>query len=244
MKWNPIGNRVSSLIRLAKFIADAGLCSRRAACRLIDAGGVTVNGRQGLHIDRVSEQDEVLVRGECLQRPDYFSYFLYHKPAGIDCVCDSDDPDSIVHFIPSDIRLFPVGRLDKDSRGLMLLTNHGELCQRILHPDFYHEKEYLVTVNKSLTADFCRQMSAGVQYGDICTKPCTVRRVSERCFSIILTQGLNRQIRKMCKALGFRVLDLQRVRLLDIHLDMLPEGDHRPLTPEEIQRLEAINSNT
>ena len=234
------------MIRLAKYIADAGYCSRRAACRLIDAGDVTVNGRPAEHIDRVSDQDIVLVQGLRLKKPEAFSYFLYNKPVGVDCVCRDDDPSSIIHFMPSDAdipRLFPVGRLDKDSHGLMLLTNHGDLCQRILHPDFYHEKEYLVVVDKMIDTDFCREMATGVQYGEVSTKPCVIQKLGDCRFAITLTQGLNRQIRKMCQALGYRVVDLQRVRLLNIHLDNLPVGENRPLTVDEIQGLEVINNN-
>ena len=234
------------MIRLAKYIADAGYCSRRAACRLIDAGDVTVNGRPGAHIDRVSDQDVILVQGQRLQKPEAFSYFLYNKPVGVDCVCNPDDPSSIVHFMPAgtDIpRLFPVGRLDKDSHGLMLLTNHGELCQRILHPDFYHEKEYLVRVDQTIDMDFCHQMAAGVQYAEVSTKPCVVQQSGDDRFAITLTQGLNRQIRRMCQALERRVVDLQRVRLLNVHLGELSIGDSRPLTVDEIQGLEVINNN-
>ncbi|USE39079.1 pseudouridine synthase [Endozoicomonas sp. SCSIO W0465] len=145
------------MIRLAKFIADAGLCSRRQASRLIDSGCVLINGRPGLHIDRVNDSDSVTVDGRELKSTTGKTYFLYNKPVGIDSVCDVRNPASIVHRLPAlngNLRVFPVGRLDKDSHGLMLLTNHGELCQTLLHPDYYHEKEYLVTVISRLMRHF------------------------------------------------------------------------------------------
>ena len=228
------------MIRLAKYIAGAGYCSRRAACRLIEAGEVLLNGRPALHTDRVSLNDQVVVQGQRLKPVTEYHYFLFNKPVGVDCVCNPSDPDSILHFMPSGEgipRLFPVGRLDKDSHGLMLLTNHGELCQRLLHPDFYHEKEYRVVVDQPLTEGFFRAMAAGVEYGGIQTRPCQIYRVNDRCFNIILTQGLNRQIRRMCKALGYKVVDLQRVRLMSICLSDLPCSYFRVLTAEELQLL-------
>ncbi|OED41112.1 23S rRNA pseudouridine synthase F [Endozoicomonas sp. (ex Bugula neritina AB1)] len=228
------------MIRLAKYIADAGHCSRRAACRLIESGEVLVNERSATHTDRVTDQDIIVVQGQSLQPREAFSYFLYNKPVGVDCVCNSNDPSSIIHVLPTAhniSRLFPVGRLDKDSHGLMLLTNHGDLCQRILHPDFYHEKVYRVTVNKPYDEEFCCQMASGVQYAQVTTKPCMIQRIDDHRFLLTLTQGLNRQIRKMCKALSYKVIDLQRIQLLNIHLGELPVNQHRPLTEGEILEL-------
>ncbi|WP_419536055.1 pseudouridine synthase [Endozoicomonas sp.] len=228
------------MIRLSKFIADAGFCSRRKASRLIDSGCVLLNGRLGLHIDRVTDSDCVTVDGRELKLTTEKIYFLYNKPVGVDSVCDIDDPASIVHHMPKLnelLRVFPVGRLDKDSHGLMLLTNHGELCQTLLHPDHYHEKEYLVTVNKPIDEAFLLSMAPGVRYGDVTTKPCRVTRVASHAFKIVLTQGLNRQIRRMCQALGYRVMDLQRIRMVNLLLDGTGPGQHRLLLDEEISGL-------
>lgn len=228
------------MIRLAKFIADSGYCSRRAASRLIEAGAVKVNGRTGLHIDRVSGTDEITVEGKPVSLSADFHYLIYNKPVGVDCVCNPDDKNSIVNHFHSEIRVFPVGRLDKDSHGLMLLTNDGELCQKLIHPDYFHEKEYRVQVDKPIDQAFCQMMTAGVQYENVTTRPCKIEAVSSNSFNITLTEGKNRQIRRMCKALGFRVIDLQRTRLLNLYLDSLPMNQTRPLTPEEIHDLKAL----
>ena len=228
------------MIRLSKYIADAGVCSRRQASRLIEDGLVQVNGRSGLHIDRIKDGDTVVVDGQSIMTNATKVYFLYNKPVGVDSVCDMADAASIIHHLPTpenNLRVFPVGRLDKDSHGLMLLTNHGELCQQLLHPDFYHEKEYLVCVDKPLSDDFLLSMSAGVRYGEIITKPCRIKKVSEQWFQIILTQGLNRQIRRMCRSLGYRVLELQRIRMVNLQLGDLRLNEHRKLTDNEVSAL-------
>lgn len=228
------------MIRLSKFIADAGYCSRRQASRLIDSGCVLVNGRPGLHIDRITDSDCVTVDGHELKSVTEKIYFLYNKPVGVDSVCDVEDPASIVHYLPAlndNLRIFPVGRLDKDSHGLMLLTNHGELCQALLHPDYYHEKEYRVNVDKPVDEAFLLSMAAGVSYGDVTTKPCVVEKVASDTFTIVLTQGLNRQIRRMCQALGYRVMDLQRIRMVNLLLDGIEPNHHRLLRAEEISGL-------
>ncbi|WP_257284514.1 pseudouridine synthase [Endozoicomonas sp. SESOKO1] len=228
------------MIRLAKFIADAGCCSRRQASRLIDSDRVLVNNRPGLHIDRVTDSDCVTVDGRELKSATAKIYFLYNKPIGVDSICDVGNPASIIHHLPvlnGNMRVFPVGRLDKDSHGLMLLTNHGELCQTLLHPDYYHEKEYLVTVDKPVTEAFLLSMAAGVSYGDVTTKPCRIGKAASHAFRIILTQGLNRQIRRMCQALGYRVMDLQRIRMVNLLLDGIEPNQHRWLLDEEISGL-------
>lgn len=228
------------MIRLSKYIADAGVCSRRQASRLIESGCVLVNGKRGLHIDRIKDDDRVLVDGQEIKLGTKKVYFLFNKPVGIDSVCDLEDPSSIVHHLPyldDCLRVFPVGRLDKDSHGLMLLTNHGELCHKLMHPDFYHEKEYLVRVDKSVSDSFLRSMAAGVRYGEVITKPCRIKKVESECFQIILTQGLNRQIRRMCQAQGYRVMDLQRIRMVNLQLGGLKFNEHRKLTENEVSGL-------
>lgn len=220
------------MIRLAKYIADAGVCSRRAASRLIEAGEVEVNHRQAGHTDRVSDRDQVLVSGKIIEPFIEKVYFIYNKPIGIDCVCNPDDPASIIHHLPAGDnipRLFPVGRLDKDSHGLMLLTNNGELCQRLMYPDFYHEKEYRVRVHREFDQKFSEQMSDGVCYNNIATRPCKIIPETPEIFRIVLTQGLNRQIRRMCQALGYRVVDLQRIRMINLALNDLPVGEYKQI---------------
>ncbi|WP_079254071.1 pseudouridine synthase [Endozoicomonas arenosclerae] len=229
----------NSPTRLSKWIADSGYCSRRAACRLIEAGEVEVNGEKGKHTDRVSETDSIIVEQTRITAPPKPVYLLYNKPVGIDCVCNKNDPDSIIHQLNQGPRVFPVGRLDKDSHGLLMLTNDGELCQKILHPDYFHEKEYKVTVNKVIDNDFCSQMSKGVEYDDVKTRPCKITPISPDTFHIIITQGMNRQIRRMCQSLGYHVTSLKRIRLVNLELNDLLEGTFRTIDQTELNTLRA-----
>ena len=208
-----------SKTRLAKYIGHAGVCSRRQASRLIDLGEVTVNGRPANHIDHVDELDEIIVQGVKLEGPAKKVLYAYHKPIGLDCKLKPEDPSSLIHHLPKGERVYPIGRLDKDSRGLLLLTNNGELCHQLIHPDHHQEKEYLVEVDKSLDADFCTKMAAGVPVDGQFTLPCEVSLVDETRFKIILKQGLNRQIRKMAKHCGYKVIDLYRVRIANYVLN-------------------------
>lgn len=216
-------------IRLAKYLADHGLCSRRAASRLIDEGRVLVNHRPANHIDHVDPDDHILVDQQPFAATTEKHYLLYHKPVGIDCNLNPDKADSLYHLLQQfPMRLFPVGRLDKDSCGLVLLTNDGELTQRLLHPDFYHEKTYQVTVDKALTHQALQQLSAGVQWTvgphSYQSRPCRVTPLTTNSFQIVLTQGLNRQIRYMCRAVGLKVLHLKRIQLAGFSLGDLAEG--------------------
>ncbi|WP_152558708.1 pseudouridine synthase [Endozoicomonas numazuensis] len=226
-----------TLTRLSKWIADSGYCSRRAACRLIEAGHVNVNGLPGKHTDRVSANDVIHVEQHLIQPFPELEYQIYNKPVGIDCVCSEEDPDSIIHQLKGKQRVFPAGRLDKDSHGLLLLTNDGALCQKILHPDFFHEKEYCVVVDKAITPLFCLQMAQGVEYNGTRTRPCKIIQTDTHTFLITLTQGMNRQIRKMCRSLGYTVTHLQRTRLVNLQLDGLSSGTFRDLTSEEVKTL-------
>ncbi|WP_105188650.1 pseudouridine synthase [Pseudoalteromonas sp. T1lg48] len=230
---------MSACIRLAKYLSHAGVCSRRGASRLIDAGRVTVNGRAANHIDHVSEQDEIIVDGERVDGLAAKRYYAYHKPIGIDCKLKTEDSHSLIHHLPPQQRTYPIGRLDKDSRGLLILTNDGELCNQLAHPDHSHEKEYWVEVDKPLDEAFYSRMSAGVPVNGILTKPCVCTPLSPTRFKIILTQGLNRQIRKMARYCGYRVVDLLRVRIGQLHLDCtrLAENQFIELTPEEVKLL-------
>ncbi|AMO55866.1 pseudouridine synthase [Endozoicomonas montiporae] len=236
------------MIRIAKYIAASGLCSRRAASRLIDSGQVQVNGRAANHIDHVNKHDNIVVNGLTVKAPEERCYYLYNKPVGIDCVCKPQDVSSIIHQINTPVRVFPVGRLDKDSHGLMLLTNDGELCQKLLHPDYVHEKEYRVAVDKPVTDAFLEKMSAGVTYNAgnklIITRPCRVKRQSDNEFRITLTQGMNRQIRRMCKALGYRVIELQRLRMESLKLGDLPLNQIQNLSEHQVLQLkQTLDSN-
>ncbi|WP_244898511.1 pseudouridine synthase [Pseudoalteromonas ulvae] len=208
-------------MRLAKYIAHAGYCSRRQASRLIDLGVVTVNGQVADHICFVSERDQISIQNQPLVIESQRYYFIYNKPVGVDCRLLPDDPTSLVHRLPSDIRLYPIGRLDKDSHGLLILTNDGDFFHQMNHPENHQEKEYLVQVDQPIDALFCSQMSQGVMIDGQTTLPCQVCLCGDTLFRITLRQGLNRQIRKMSKALGRRVIDLQRVRIANIHLDNL-----------------------
>ncbi|WP_152084558.1 pseudouridine synthase [Pseudoalteromonas sp. A25] len=217
-------------MRLAKYLSHAGVCSRRQASRLIDSGDVIVNGRPANHIDHVSEQDEILVLGKKVCGPAAKVLYAYHKPVGIDCKLKPDDPSSLLHHLPTSQRVYPIGRLDKDSRGLLLLTNDGELCQRLIHPDHHVEKEYWVKVDRPLDAEFCQKMASGVPVDGQITLPCQVSLLDATRFKIVLKQGLNRQIRKMAKYCGYKVIDLYRVRIAHFTLpNTLPEDEYQPI---------------
>lgn len=233
--------------RLAKWIAQSGYCSRRAAERLITQGVISINGAVARHTDGVSALDQVFVHGQPLPAPPALQYLLYHKPVGVDCNNRPDDPASlyqILRLLPQ--RLFAVGRLDKDSSGLLLLTNDGDLSQRLMHPAYYHEKGYLVSTDKSISAGFIASMAAGVswQLGETRyqSRPCRITQTAEQEFYIVLTQGLHRQIRYMCKALGYRVIALKRDRLHNLQLAQLPEGQMRPLSSGELHQLQLLSA--
>ena len=216
-------------IRLAKYLADHGLCSRRAASRLIDEGRVLVNQRPANHIDHVDEDDSIQVDGQPFRAVAEKHYLLYHKPVGIDCNLNPEKADSLYHLLQQfPMRLFPVGRLDKDSCGLVLLTNDGELTQRLLHPDFYHEKTYQVRVDIALTTQALAQLASGVSWTvgphTYQSRPCQLTQLSSNRFEIVLTQGLNRQIRYMCRSVGLKVVQLKRIQLAQFKLGELPEG--------------------
>jgi 16S rRNA pseudouridine516 synthase len=232
-------------MRLNHYLAVCGAASRRQAARLIDSGRVTLNHQLAQHTDRInlSEAVTILVDGKPIMPMQQKQYWLYHKPVGIDCRLLADDPHSLLHVLPVSPRLYPAGRLDKDSRGLLLLTNDGQLTQALMHPDFYHSKTYVVQVDQPISADFLLAMAQGVNYADVHTRPCDIRPLSlaadEHRFEIVLTQGLNRQIRRMCQALGYKVVDLLRTQLLGVCLNKLAEKTMRPLTAAELFSLKA-----
>ncbi|NMR24549.1 rRNA pseudouridine synthase [Pseudoalteromonas sp. NEC-BIFX-2020_015] len=207
--------------RLAKYIAHAGVCSRKQASRLIDEGIVSVNNRPANHIDHVDDNDNIRIDGKRIQGRAALTYFAYNKPVGIDCKLNPNDASSLIHHLPSGTRVYPIGRLDKDSRGLLILTNDGEFCNQLLHPDFHQPKRYLVTVDKPLDDKFCQTMAKGVPVDKHITLPCTVEKIAVHQFSIILKQGLNRQIRKMAHYCGYKVVDLYREQIADLNLATL-----------------------
>lgn len=224
---------MSDSISLNKYVSSTGVCSRREADRWIEAGRLRINGRVAVKGNRVESGDRVTLDGKPLQPKPEAIYLALHKPAGITSTTDRRDPDNILDFIGYPERIFPVGRLDKASTGLIIMTNDGDVVNRILRVEHAHEKEYIVTVDKPLTGRFLKQMAAGVPILDTLTKACTVDRLGKSAFRIILTQGLNRQIRRMCTYLGYRVLTLKRVRIMHIHLGDLPPGRYRELTKKE-----------
>lgn len=227
-------------MRLNKFLSDAGVCSRREADRQIEAGAVYVNKAVAVLGTQVSENDEVVYNGKVVQNGQRKVVIALFKPVGIECTSSPEVKDNVVDFVNYPTRLFPVGRLDKNSEGLLLMTNDGELSNGILKARNFHEKEYVVTVNKSISRAFISRMSSGVAILDTVTRPCEVTQVDERTFRIILTQGLNRQIRRMCEALGYEVVNLRRIRVLNITLGALRKGEWRELDANEIDTLREI----
>lgn len=228
-------------MRLNKYISETGACSRREADQWIEAGRVTLNGVRAHLGLKVGPVDEVRVDGELIGAKKKPIYIALNKPAGITCTTESDVPDNIVGFIGHPERIFPVGRLDKDSEGLILLTNDGDIVNEILRSENEHEKEYLVRVNRPITDLSLGMLASGVKIMGVMTKPCKVTRVGRDGFRIILTQGLNRQIRRMCSALGYRVERLRRVRIIHIDLGALPSGEWRYLSDAEVAGLTVRN---
>ena len=224
-------------VRLNKYLSESGVCSRREADRLIESGKVTVDGKTAHTGMRVQPGQTVKVGRRVVSRQDEMVVLAVNKPRGIVCTEERRERDSIVRFLNYPIRVTYVGRLDKDSRGLLLKTNNGDIINKMMRSSNRHEKEYRVTVDKEITEDFLSRMSSGVPILDTVTRPCRVRQIGKYTFSIILTQGLNRQIRRMCETLGYAVRDLVRVRVMNIRLGNLKEGQYRKLTDEELEEL-------
>ena len=227
-------------IRLNKFLSDAGVCSRRAADRAIEAGQVLVNGEPAVMGQKVSASDLVEFEGKIVSNADKKSVLLaYNKPAGIVCTAEKREKNNIIDHINYPERIYPIGRLDKDSTGLILLTNQGDLVNRIMRAVNAHEKEYIVSVDKEITGDFIKKMSAGVYLDEleVTTRKCKVKKLSKNSFNIVLTQGLNRQIRRMCQMLEYKVQTLKRVRIMNIELGELKEDTYRDVTEDEYNKL-------
>ena len=224
-------------IRLNKYIASSGLCSRREADTLIESGKVTINGEVAVQGSKVMDGDVVLVNGMKITPDDDMVYIAFNKPLGVTCTTDKRDPSNIIDYIGFDERIFPVGRLDKNSSGLILLTNDGSIVNKLLRAENGHEKEYLVTINRPYDKNFIKTMESGVPVLGQLTLPCKLKPAGDKTFKIILHQGLNRQIRRMCEYLGYKVTRLKRIRFMNITLGNLETGKWRYLTASEKKEL-------
>ena len=232
--------------RINKYLSEVGFCSRRVADRLILEGKVTINGKIPLIGSKVEEGDQVEVEGQRIEKSTKQKniYLAFNKPVGIVCTTDRRvEPDNVIDFINYPVRIFPIGRLDKLSEGLIFLTNDGDIVNKILRARNNHEKEYIVSVNRLINRDFIQSMSSGVKILDTVTKNCLVKQLGPKKFKIILTQGLNRQIRRMCETLGYKVQSLKRVRIMNVKLD-IPTGKYRKLTKEELSELNGLLENS
>jgi 23S rRNA pseudouridine2604 synthase len=225
---------------LNKYISETGFCSRREADQYIEQGRVTINGMEATKGNRVMENDEVRIDGEKIKTNKSPVYLMLNKPKGITCTTDSKDKSNIIDYIKFKSRIFPVGRLDKRSEGLIFLTNDGDIVNKILRAGNNHEKEYIVTVDKPLTPDFIQKMRNGVRILGVWTKKCFVKQEGTNKFRIILTQGLNRQIRRMCEAFGYKVEALKRIRIMNIKLSGLETGKWRYFTKQEITDINSL----
>ena len=225
--------------RINKYLAEAGICSRREADRLVESGKVMINGCVAENGSKVMAHDEVIVDGRKIEGPDKKVYLAFYKPAGIVCTAEKREENNIMDFIRYPVRVTYCGRLDRDSEGLLLLTNDGDFSQMLMKGSHGHEREYLVRVNKPLTDEFIEQMEKGVFIPElkVTTKRCRIRRISDVTFTITLTQGLNRQIRRMCRRFDYHVRFLKRVRIENIQLGDMESGSYRELTKEEIEEL-------
>lgn len=231
--------------RLNKYISSTGFCSRREADKLIEQKKVTINGEIAVMGAQVQDGDKVAVNGKLISPPDNkFVYIMLNKPVGITCTTELQIQGNIIDFVNHPERIFPIGRLDKPSQGLILLTNDGDIVNKILRARNNHEKEYVVTTRQPITGEFIRKMGEGVPILDTVTKKCKVEQLNRFTFKIILTQGLNRQIRRMCEHFEFDVVKLERTRIMNLTLKHLPIGQWRDLTKQELSELNAMIDNS
>lgn len=230
-------NEQDTGIRINKYISEKGICSRREADELIRQGKVTINGQRAEMGSKVFPGDIVKLGGKVLKPKDPPVYIAFNKPVGIVCTTDRREKDNIIDYINYPRRIFPIGRLDKDSEGLILLTSDGDIVNKILRAGNNHEKEYIVTVDKPVTQHFIESMKSGVRILGTVTRKCKAEKLSRYVFRIILTEGMNRQIRRMCEVFGYKVVKLKRVRIMNVKLGSLPEGSWRHLTPGELNTI-------
>ena len=233
-------------LRLNKAISDTGFCSRRAADKVIEEGRVTINGKEAVLGDRVTQQDEIRVDGRKIKFKNEGEsvYIAFNKPRGITCTTENHVAGNIIDYIKHPKRIFPIGRLDKASEGLIFLTSNGDIVNKILRAGNNHEKEYIVTVNKPVTPEFIKKMGNGIPVLDTFTKKCFVKKESDYVFKIILTQGLNRQIRRMCEYLNYEVTKLKRTRIMNVSLSNIALGKWRNLTQEELAEIMRLIENS
>ena len=229
---------ITEKMRINKYLSASGFCSRREADRLLEAGRVTIDGEPAFLGGHISPGQEIRVDGRPIRQSDETIMIALHKPAGVVCTSSRKEKNNIIDFLHFDKRIYPVGRLDKESTGLILLTNNGEITDRILRGRNGHEKEYEVQVHKPMKPEIIRAMEQGVPILGTMTKPCRITLLGPRTFRVVLTQGLNRQIRRMCEYFGYRVISLKRIRIMNIELGDLPEGKWRHITPDEQMLLE------
>lgn len=228
---------MEELVRLNKFLSEAGVCSRREADRLIESGRVFIDGKRAETGMKVSGNQEVKVGKKVVSKGNEMVLLAVNKPVGIVCTEEKKEKKNIIRFLDYPVRITYIGRLDKDSEGLLLMTNNGDIINKMMRAGNRHEKEYKVTVDKAVTPEFIEKMGAGVPILDTVTRPCKVKQIGKYKFNIILTQGLNRQIRRMCEYFGYKVTRLERVRVMNIRLGNLKPGEYRQVTEEEIQEL-------
>ena len=231
---------MSESVRINKYLSEAGICSRREADRQIERGTVTINGKAAVMGDKVGPGDIVMYGKKKVSMEEEAVILAVNKPAGIVCTSEKREKDNIVDYVNYPKRVYPIGRLDKNSHGLILMTNQGEIANEIMRSRNFHEKEYIVKVNRGVTEEFLQKMSQGVYLEELktVTRYCIKEKVGRRAFRIILTQGLNRQIRRMCEAFHYRVIDLKRIRILNIRLGDLKEGTYRKITGQEWEELQ------
>ena len=230
--------------RINKYISDSGLCSRREADKLVEKGLVFINGEKAEVGSKVDVDDKVEVDGKLIEVNSERVYLAFNKPTGVTCTTDLRDEDNIIDYIGYNERIFPIGRLDKMSEGLIFLTNDGDIVNKILRAGNLHEKEYVVKIDKDVSEDFVNKMSSGVKILGQVTSPCKVERKSNHSFRIVLTQGLNRQIRRMCEALGAKVKKLKRVRIMNVGLEGIKCGEWRYLTEAEMSEIIEVTENS
>ncbi len=233
-------------VRINKFLSEAGVCSRREADRQIEMGHVTIDGVVAETGSRVLEGQQVCYMGRPVTKEEEMILLAFHKPVGIVCTAEKREKDNVIDYIKYPKRIYPIGRLDKDSEGLLLMTNNGEIVNKMMRSGNMHEKEYIVTVNKPVTESFLRGLAGGVPLVELnaTTRKCKVEKLGKRQFKIILTQGLNRQIRRMCEYFDYRVEKLVRTRIMNIELGDLPVGTYREVTAEEYKKLQSLIKNS